>query len=103
MQVFNIIFERLPMLWFLLGLLFNALALYVGFESKLSFLYWAIGWSCCVYGLAIYFLQQRERPRQSEKTRLSPNFISAGSTTVASSLPKTEPAQAAEPETASAE
>ena len=26
MQLFNIVFERLPMVWFLLGLLFNALA-----------------------------------------------------------------------------
>lgn len=98
MQLFNIIFERLPMVWFLLGLLFNTLALYLGFENKLSFVYWAVGWSCCVYGLAIYFLQQRERPLQSEKTRLSRNFISVGATTVAPEPPKADPAPSAESE-----
>ena len=92
MQLFSIIFERLPMVWFLLGLLFNSLALYVGFESSMSFIYWAVGWACCVYGLALYFLQQRERPRQSQKTRLSPNFISAGATTIMPALPREEPA-----------
>ena len=80
------------MVWFLLGLLFNALALYVGFGSNMSFVYWAVGWACCVYGLALYFLQQRERPRQSEKTKLSPNFISAGATTVMPAIPKETPA-----------
>lgn len=98
MQLFNIIFERLPMVWFLLGLLFNALALYVGFESKMSFVYWAVGWACCVYGLALYFLQHRERPRQSAKTRLSPNFISAGTTTIAPDIPRPE-AETTEEET----
>ncbi|NIL93748.1 MAG: hypothetical protein GTO71_04765 [Woeseiaceae bacterium] len=90
MQLFSIIFERLPMVWFLLGLLFNALALYVGFENKMSFIYWAGGWACCVYGLALYFLQHRERPRQSAKTRLSPNFISVGATNIAPEIPKSE-------------
>lgn len=97
MQLFSILFERLPMVWFLLGLLFNALALFVGFESRLSFFYWAIGWACCVYGLAIYFLQQRERPKQPEKTRLSPNFISAGATTIAPTIEKEKPAQKSAP------
>ena len=101
MKIFNIIFERLPMVWFLLGLLFNALALYVGFENKMSFVYWAGGWACCVYGLALYFLQHRERPRQSAKTRLSPNFISAGATTVMPAIPKEETAK--EPEAAAAD
>lgn len=97
MKLFSIIFERLPMVWFLIGLLFNALALYVGFENKLSFVYWAVGWSCCVYGLALYFLQHRERPRQTEKTRLSPNFISAGATSVMPALPKEDAESAPEP------
>ena len=101
MKLFNIIFERLPMVWFLLGLLFNALALYVGFENQLSFVYWAVGWACCVYGLALYFLQHRERPRQSAKTRLSPNFISVGTTTAMPAIPKEDTTK--EPETASAE
>lgn len=100
MRLFNIIFERLPMVWFLLGLLFNSLALFVGFENPMSFIYWIGGWACCVYGVALYFLQKRERPRQTEKTRLSPNFISAGATTVMPAIPKEEPAEKASDEAA---
>jgi hypothetical protein len=96
MQLFNIISERLPMVWFLLGLLFNALALYLGIESSMFFFYLILGWGCCAYGLAIFFLQMRERPRQAAKTRLSPNFISAGETTELPALPK-------EPQTANTE
>ena len=81
MQLFNIIFERLPMVWFLLGLLFNSLALYLGLDSSLFFVYLILGWGCCAYGLAIFFLQKLERPKQAQATKLSPNFISAGATT----------------------
>ena len=80
MQLFNIIFERLPMVWFLLGLLFNSLALYLGLDNSLFFVYLIVGWGCCAYGLAIFFLQKLERPKQSQATKLSPNFISAGDT-----------------------
>lgn len=80
MQLFTIVFERLPMVWFLLGLLFNALALYIGFEASMFFVYLIVGWGCCIYGLALFVLQRMEKPKQSEKTRLSPNFISAGDT-----------------------
>lgn len=82
MQVFDIITERLPMVWFLLGLLFNALALYLGLDHAMFFIYLILGWGCCAYGLAIFFLQLRERPKQAAKTRLSPNFISAGESTM---------------------
>lgn len=81
MQLFNIIFERLPMVWFLLGLLFNSLALFLGLDSSMFFIYLFIGWGCCAWGLAIFFLQLQERPKQAKGTRLSPNFISAGETT----------------------
>jgi hypothetical protein len=81
MQLFTIVFERLPMVWFLLGLLFNALALYIGFEASMFFVYLIVGWGCCIYGLALYVLQRMEKPKQSEKTKLSPNFISVGAST----------------------
>ena len=90
MQLFNIVFERLPMVWFLLGLLFNALALYLGFEASMFFVYMILGWGCCIYGLALFVLQRMEKPKQSEKTRLSPNFISAGATTAMPAMPKEE-------------
>jgi hypothetical protein len=96
MQLFNIISERLPMVWFLLGLLFNALALYLGIEHSMFFIYLIVGWGCCASGLAIFFLQLRERPKQAAKTRLSPNFISAGESTMM-------PAVSEEPEKADTE
>lgn len=94
MQVFNIISERLPMVWFLLGLLFNSLALYLGIDNSMFFVYLIIGWGCCAFGLAIFFLQLQEKPKQTEKTRLSPDFISAGATTAMPAMqqPAEEPA-----------
>ena len=80
MQLFTIVFERLPMVWILLGLLFNALGLYVGFENSLSFVYMIVGWTCCAFGPAIFVLRLMERPKTSAASKLSPNFISVGST-----------------------
>lgn len=102
MQLFNIVFERLPLVWFLLGLLFNALALYLGFEASMFFVYLIVGWGCCIYGLALLVLQRMEKPKQSEKTKLSPNFISAGATTMmpaASGADREPAADRREPET----
>lgn len=76
MRLFTIVFERLPMVWFLLGLLFNAGGLYLGFDHSLTFVYLFVGWGCCAYGIAVYVLQRMERPKATAATRLSPNFIS---------------------------
>ncbi len=57
------IYERIPQFWFLLGLLFIATGLYLGFEFALSFGYMVIGWFCCAYSVAIFVLRLRERPR----------------------------------------
>lgn len=78
MRLFKIVFERLPMVWFLLGLLFNAGGLYLGFDYRMSFVYLIIGWFCCAYGIAVYVLQRLEKPKSNAKTRLSKDFISAG-------------------------
>ncbi len=96
MRLFANIFERLPMVWFLVGLLFNAAGLYLGFEYSLAFGYMIVGWFCCAYGLALFVLRLRERPRTSAATRLSPNFISAGSTVMMPAMPNVENEQATE-------
>ncbi len=96
MRLFTNIFERLPMVWFLVGLLFNAAGLYLGFEYSLAFGYMIVGWFCCAYGLALFVLRLRERPRTSAATRLSPNFISAGSTVMMPAMPNVENEQATE-------
>jgi prepilin signal peptidase PulO-like enzyme (type II secretory pathway) len=90
MQSLTILFERLPMVWFLLGLLFNATGLYVGFDNSLSFAYMIVGWFCCAYGLALFVLRLRERPRTQAATRLSPNFVSAGETVIMPTMPTGE-------------
>ena len=82
MRLFTTVFERLPMVWILLGLLFNAAGLLLGFEFSLAFGYMIVGWACCAYGVVVFVLQRGERPRRSEATRLSPKFISAGSTAI---------------------
>ena len=96
MRLFTIIFERLPMVWILLGLLFNAAGLYLGFEYLLAFGYMVVGWFCCAYGLALFVSRLRERPSTTAATRLSPNFVSAGSTVVMPAMPNVENEQATE-------
>ncbi len=96
MRLFTIIFERLPMVWFLLGLLFNSAGLYLGFEYSLAFGYMIVGWFCCAYGVALFVFRLQERPRTSAATRLSPNFISAGSTGIMPAMPNVENEQATE-------
>ena len=96
MRLFTTVFERHPMVWFLLGLLFNAAGLYLGFEYSLAFGYMIIGWFCCAYGLVLFVLRLLERPKTSAATRLSPNFISAGSTGIMPAMPNVENEQATE-------
>jgi hypothetical protein len=91
MKLFTIVFERVPMVWFLLGLLFNAGGLYLGFDRPLSFVYLVGGWCCCVYGVAVYVFRRLDRPRTTEATRLSPKFISAGATTAMPAMRDPEP------------
>ena len=96
MRLITTVFERIPMVWFLLGLLFNAAGLYLGFEYSLAFGYMIVGWFCCAYGLVLFVFRLRERPRTSAATRLSPNFISAGSTVIMPAMPNVENEQATE-------
>lgn len=58
------IYERLPQFWFLLGLLFIASGLYLGFEFVLSFYYVALGGLCCVYAAAIFLMRLNYRQNQ---------------------------------------
>lgn len=78
----EILFERVPIVWILVGLLFQASGLYLGFEYSMAFLYMIIGAFCFAFGVALLIFRMREKPKASEKTRLSPQFISAGETQV---------------------
>ena len=55
------IYERIPQFWFLLGLLFVATGLYLGFEFALSFWYIAVGFACCSYGVGLFLVRLRAR------------------------------------------
>ena len=90
------IYARVPQVWFLLGLLFIATGLYLGFEFDLSFAYIAIGSFCCAFGMAIFVLRLRERPRGSADTRLSPDFVSEGSAQLAPAMSNDDDAPATE-------
>lgn len=96
MQLVTIIFERIPMVWFLLGLLFFATGLYLGLDYTLSFGYLIVGLTCCAYGVTLFFFRLMERPRKSAPRPLSRNFISAGATVIFPSPAGGEEAQKTE-------
>jgi hypothetical protein len=54
-------YERVPQLWFLLGLLFVANGVYLGFEFAISFLYIGVGMLCCSWGVGVFLLRLRNR------------------------------------------
>lgn len=78
MRLVTIVFERLPMVWLLLGLLFIATGLYLGFDYTLTFVYLIVGAFCSLYGLLLFIFLRIERPRKTATSTLSPHFISAG-------------------------
>lgn len=51
------IYERLPQFWLLLGLLFMASGVFLGFEYWLSFVYLGVGGCCC--GWSVWTLTTR--------------------------------------------
>ena len=88
--------DRLPMLLFLSGLLFIAGGLLVGFDNSLAFASMIFGGLCCTFGVLVFLLQLQEGPRKSTTTRLSPEFISAGSSVENSATTNVEEAQPTE-------
>jgi hypothetical protein len=97
MSRFSPVKERVPLVWILVGLLFNATGLYLGFEFGLTFVYMIVGWFCCAFGISLLVFQLREKPRTTDRTRLSPNFISAGKTQVFPTTAAANSDSAAEP------
>lgn len=79
MKLVSDIFERLPQVWVLVGLLFIATGLYLGFDYSLVFVYLGIGAICFLYGLVLFVLLLLERPGKANARPLSRDFISIGS------------------------
>ena len=64
------IYERIPQFWLLLGLLFMSAGTYLGFDYKLSFLYFGVGFVCCIWSLWIFTMRLKHRqPEQEEPSQ----------------------------------
>ena len=63
------VYERIPQFWFLLGLLFMASGVFLGFEYGLSFVYIGVGLACC--GWSAWILVTRLRPRTDDQAAFS--------------------------------
>jgi hypothetical protein len=82
MKLISDIFERLPQVWVLVGLLIIATGLYLGFDYSIVFVYLGIGVVCFLYGLVLFALLLLEGPGKSNARPLSRDFISIGETVV---------------------
>lgn len=65
------IYERIPQFLLLLGLLFMSSGTYLGFDYKLSFLYFGVGFVCCIWSLWIFTMRLKHRGQQ-RKFEVSP-------------------------------
>lgn len=59
------IYERVPHFYLLVGLLFIADGLYLGFEIAYSFFYIALGLACSTYGIVLRVIRQQHRRTHS--------------------------------------
>jgi len=76
------VYERIPQFYFLVGLLFMANGLYLGFDFVLSFYYIGFGLISCCYGVGIFLMRLLNRQGQSP--------IQASATTANTSAPMEE-------------
>jgi Kef-type K+ transport system membrane component KefB len=60
------IYERIPQFWLLLGLLFMSSGTYLGFDYSLSFLYFGVGFVCCLWSLKIFAMRLIARQTAGE-------------------------------------
>ena len=59
------LYERIPLLWLLLGLLFMSSGMYLGFDYELTLLYFGTGVFCVVWGARIVVMRHvyRNKPQ----------------------------------------
>lgn len=82
MRLISDIFNRLPQVWLLLGLLIFSTGLYLGFDYSLVFVYLGVGSLCFLYGLLLFIVLLLDGPSKSKTRPLSRNFISIGATVI---------------------
>ncbi len=63
------IYERIPQFWILIGLLFMTSGTYLGFDYSLSFVYFGVGFGCCIWSIWVFTrrLRSREQDKEAEK------------------------------------
>ena len=64
------IYERVPQFWLLLGLLFFAFGLYLGFEFELIFAYLALGVLCIAYSAWVFHTRRKHRSKDAEAKKI---------------------------------
>lgn len=59
------LYERIPLLWLLLSLLFMSSGMYLGFDYELTLLYFGTGVFCVVWGARIFVMRHvyRNKPQ----------------------------------------
>jgi len=60
------VYERIPQFWLLLGLLFMSSGTYLGFDYSLSFVYFGVGFACCIWSLWIFSMRLSARKDQRQ-------------------------------------
>ena len=60
------LYERIPQFWLLLGLLFMSSGTYLGFDYSLSFVYFGVGFICCIWSLWIFSMRLSSRKDQRQ-------------------------------------
>ncbi len=61
------IYERIPQFWLLIGLLFMSSGIYLGFDYKLTFLYFGTGFVCCAWSIRIFVMRAIYRKKPEEE------------------------------------
>jgi hypothetical protein len=65
------IYERIPQFWLLIGLLFMSSGTYLGFDYSLSFVYFAVGFVCIIWSVAVFVKRARFRSDPTHKSNVT--------------------------------
>ena len=61
MRIPTPIYERIPQFWLLLGILFMSSGTFLGFEYRLTFVNFGVGFICCMWSMWIFTMRLRDR------------------------------------------
>ncbi len=78
------VYERLPQFFLLLGLLFVANGLYLGFDFGVAFVYIGFGMWCSAYGVGIFIVRMVRRSQPATANAANDSEIEESVTAAAS-------------------